>query len=147
MSVSELISIYVDGELDLHPEFQRFFRWTDEQKSRFIESLLLGIPVPPVFVAEREDSKWDVIDGLQRLSTLLQFVGVLKGEKGKEITPLALTRAKYLTQLEKKVWDSKDASFILPENAKIKLKRSRIDVNIIKNTSDDMTLPPRVYQG
>jgi len=61
MSVGELVAMYRDGELDLHPEFQRFFRWTREQKSRFIESLLLGIPIPPIFVSERPDSKWDVI--------------------------------------------------------------------------------------
>ncbi|MEL6333394.1 MAG: DUF262 domain-containing protein, partial [Cyanobacteria bacterium J06626_26] len=57
MSVGELISMYRDGELNIHPEFQRFFRWKVEQKSRFLESLLLGIPVPPVFVSEQAGSK------------------------------------------------------------------------------------------
>ena len=42
MSIGELISIYRDDELDIHPEFQRFYRWSDEQKSRLIESLLLA---------------------------------------------------------------------------------------------------------
>ena len=75
MSVGELLSMYRDGELELHPEFQRFFRWTPEQKSRLVESLILGIPVPPIFVSERNDSKWDVIDGLQRLSTIFELMG------------------------------------------------------------------------
>jgi uncharacterized protein with ParB-like and HNH nuclease domain len=78
MSVSEIVSMYKDGELELHPEFQRFFRWTREQKSRLIESLILGIPVPPIFVSERPNGKWDVIDGLQRLSTVLELVGELR---------------------------------------------------------------------
>ena len=64
MSVGELISMYEHDQLDLHPQFQRFFRWTNLQKSRLIESLLLGIPVPSIFVSQRNDGVWDVIDGL-----------------------------------------------------------------------------------
>lgn len=66
MSIGEWLNLYNDGELDIHPEFQRFYRWDSAQKSRFIESLLLGIPIPPVFVAQRKDGVWDVVDGLQR---------------------------------------------------------------------------------
>jgi hypothetical protein len=51
MSIGELLNLYRDQELDVHPEFQRVFRWTDIQKSRLIESILLGIPIPPIFVA------------------------------------------------------------------------------------------------
>ena len=46
MSIGELINLYRDGDLDIHPEFQRFYRWSPEQKSRLIESILLGIPIP-----------------------------------------------------------------------------------------------------
>ncbi len=67
---SALNNLYTDNELDLHPEFQRFFRWKPSQKSRFIESLLIGIPIPSIFVYQREDGVWDVIDGVQRLSTI-----------------------------------------------------------------------------
>src|SRR6266699_3080952 len=73
ISVSEWMSIYEKGELDIHPEFQRFFRWSLRQKSRLIESLLLGIPIPQIFVAQRPDGVWDVVDGLQRLSTIFEF--------------------------------------------------------------------------
>ena len=48
MSIGEIMSLYEDRELDLHPEFQRFFRWTDLQKTRLIESILLGIPLPAI---------------------------------------------------------------------------------------------------
>ncbi|MBW4517427.1 MAG: DUF262 domain-containing protein [Timaviella obliquedivisa GSE-PSE-MK23-08B] len=51
MSIGEWISLYEDGEIDIHPEFQRFFRWTNYQKTSLIESLLLGIPIPPIFVS------------------------------------------------------------------------------------------------
>jgi hypothetical protein len=55
ISIGEWVSIYEKGELDIHPEFQRFFRWSLRQKSRLIESLLLGIPIPQIFVAQRAD--------------------------------------------------------------------------------------------
>ena len=58
ISIGEWISIYEKGELDIHPEFQRFFRWSLRQKSRLIESLLLGIPVPQIFVAQRR--RWNL---------------------------------------------------------------------------------------
>ena len=70
MSIGEWISMYEKGEIDIHPEFQRFFRWTELQKTNLIESILLGIPIPPIFVSQRPDGVWDVVDGLQRLSTI-----------------------------------------------------------------------------
>jgi hypothetical protein len=138
MSVGELMSMYKDGELDLHPEFQRFFRWSIEQKSKFIESLLLGIPVPPIFVSERPNSRWDVIDGLQRLSTIFEIMGELKDEKNEVKDQITLTRTRYLPSLEGKQWESEDEEKRLPESAKIKIKRSRLDINIVKNTSDEI---------
>ena len=82
------MSLYEGNELDIHPEFQRFFRWTAEQKSRLIESILLGIPVPQIFVAQREDGIWDVVDGVQRLSTIFQLAGMLKDEQGERLPPV-----------------------------------------------------------
>jgi hypothetical protein len=90
MSIGEWISMYEKNELDIHPEFQRFFRWSPNQKSRLIESLLLGIPVPQIFVAQRSDGIWDVVDGLQRLSTIFEFAGILKNESGGIASALTL---------------------------------------------------------
>ena len=136
MSVSEMITMYKDNELNLHPEFQRFFRWTPEQKSRLVESLLLGIPVPPIFVSEREDAKWDVIDGLQRLSTILELVGELRNENGELRPALQLSKTHYLPALDGMKWVNDDPLKRLPEIAQIKVKRARLDVNIVKSTSD-----------
>src|SRR6516162_2660210 len=77
LSVGEIVNMYKDGELIINPDFQRLFRWEIGQKSKLIESILLGIPLPSIFVFEKEDAKWELIDGLQRVSTLLEFVGVL----------------------------------------------------------------------
>lgn len=78
MSFGEIMNIYQDGEIIISPEFQRLFRWSDYQKTRFIESILIGIPIPPIFVAEDKDGRWELVDGLQRLSTILSFFGILK---------------------------------------------------------------------
>ena len=110
MSIGEWISLYQSNEIDIHPEFQRFFRWSSFQKSRLIESILLGIPIPQVFVAQRqEDGVWEVIDGLHRLSTIYEFVGILKNEKGEPISTLTLEKTKYLPSLAGKKFEDKHA--------------------------------------
>lgn len=137
MSIGELVNLYRDDELDIHPEFQRFFRWSDEQKSRLIESLLLGIPVPSIFVQQRQDGVWDVIDGLQRLSTIFQLVGILKNEEGGVVDPLILRGTKYLPSLEDKRWGDEAANNILDREQQLLVKRSKLDVQIVLRESDE----------
>ncbi|MDW5428798.1 DUF262 domain-containing protein, partial [Acinetobacter baumannii] len=73
MSFGEIMNMYDRDEIIIDPDFQRLFRWDDYQKTRFIESLIIGIPVPPIFVAEDENGRWELVDGLQRISTVLSF--------------------------------------------------------------------------
>ncbi|MDQ6866982.1 MAG: DUF262 domain-containing protein [Pseudomonadota bacterium] len=80
MSIGELIGMYEKNEIILRPEYQRYFRWTKEQKSKLIESVLIGLPLPSFFMAQDENGNWEVVDGMQRLSTILDFIGVLKQE-------------------------------------------------------------------
>jgi hypothetical protein len=63
--------------IDLAPRFQRRDAWTREKKSKFIESLLLGLPIPQLVLAERkgERGRYLVLDGKQRLTSLLKFTG------------------------------------------------------------------------
>jgi hypothetical protein len=136
VSIGEWISIYERKELDIHPEFQRFFRWTPGQKSRLIESILLGIPIPQVFVAQQPNGVWDVVDGLQRLSTLFEFVGILRDEANELLAPLTLEATKYLPALAGKVWEDDahpDRSFAQAQ--RLLIKRSKIDVSIILSES------------
>jgi len=58
---------------DLDPEYQRRHRWTRERKSRLIESFLMNIPVPPIFLYERDYAQFEVMDGRQRLTALAEF--------------------------------------------------------------------------
>lgn len=137
MSIGEIMNLYRDGELDIHPEFQRYYRWSDEQKSRLIESLLLGIPIPSIFVSQREDGVWDVIDGLQRLSTILEFAGELKDSEGKKLSSLVLKKTKYLPSLEGKVWSSEDLNTYIGNANQLLIRRSKLDVKIILRESSD----------
>jgi hypothetical protein len=139
ISVSEWMSIYEKGELDIHPEFQRFFRWTLRQKSRLIESLLLGIPIPQIFVAQRADGVWDVVDGLQRLSTIFQFAGILLDEEKKKLPGLTLEATTYLPSLINHRWeDEKHPDQSLTGAQRLLIKRAKINVSIILKESDDM---------
>ncbi|MBI5289473.1 MAG: DUF262 domain-containing protein [Chloroflexi bacterium] len=140
MSIGELLNLYRDNELDIHPEFQRFFRWTLSQKSRLIESLLLGIPLPSIFVSQRRDGVWDVIDGVQRLSTIFQFIGVLRNETGDLVPPLVLSATKYLPSLEGRVWeDEEHPERDLGRDHQLIVKRSKIDVKIVLRESDEQS--------
>jgi len=148
MSIGEWISLYEKDEIDIHPDFQRFFRWSDHQKSTFIESILLGIPIPPVFVSQRDDGIWDVIDGLQRLSTIYEFVGIFKPDiqeqdtssDGQENQPfVALQKTTYLPSLEGKKWDDPDdKDNSLTQTQRLLIKRAKIAVNIVEKESDPM---------
>jgi Protein of unknown function DUF262 len=139
-SIGEWISLYQQEEIEIHPEFQRFFRWSDYQKTKLIESILLGIPIPPIFVSQREDGIWDVVDGLQRLSTIYEFVGILKDEEGKQLPPLILQKTEYLPSLAGKIWEDKehpDGSIKgLTPAQRLLIKRAKIDVNILLKESD-----------
>ncbi len=73
LSFRELISMYEEDEL-LKPELQRKYVWEKPEASRFIESILLGLPVPSVFLANTKDSTKLIIDGYQRIMTVYDFV-------------------------------------------------------------------------
>lgn len=83
-SVRELIAQYKDGDIE-KPELQRKYVWTKKEASRFIESLLLGLPVPSIFLANMESGKRLIIDGYQRLRTLYDFIeeGIWHGDDTK----------------------------------------------------------------
>ena len=143
MSIGEVMNLYKDDELDVHPEFQRFFRWDEEQKTKLIESILLGIPIPPIFVSQKVDGTWDVIDGQQRLSTILQFLHVLKKDDGEKYPPLVLRPTKFLPSLGGVCWD--DESKFLPEQ-KITFKREKLNFTIIKETAENDTSKYEMFQ-
>jgi hypothetical protein len=136
MSIGEWMSLYERRELDIHPEFQRLFRWRPQQKSRLIESILLGIPVPQIFVVQRGDGVWDVVDGHQRLSTILEFAGLLLDQDGELVPPLVLEATEYLPALEGRLWQHPDPQRSLTTPQQLIIKRAKIAVSIILKESD-----------
>lgn len=73
-TVFELIRKYDKGRLITNPQFQRNLVWKPEQKSKFIESIILNFPLPPWYINQAVDGKYIVVDGLQRTSTLRQYL-------------------------------------------------------------------------
>lgn len=147
MSIGEIVNMYNEGEITIAPDFQRLFRWSNGQKSRLIESLLLGIPLPSIFVFEKEDGKWELIDGLQRVSTVLEFMGQLKSPEGALAPPSILDSTKYLPSLHNAVWESSERiegadvaeQVELDKALQLAIRRSRISVEILKRPSDEKT--------
>ncbi|NET07113.1 MAG: DUF262 domain-containing protein [Symploca sp. SIO2B6] len=97
----DLVLRRIDEEaLNLAPDFQRQANiWKDDVKSRLIESILLRIPLPAFYIDATDEEHWLVVDGLQRLSALKQFV-IDKSEKR-----LKLIGLEYLKELEGKTYD------------------------------------------
>jgi hypothetical protein len=108
ITVGEVANMYANAELNILPDFQRLFRWSDDRKSNFVESILIGIPIPPAFVYENESGTWELIDGLQRISTVLEFMGVLKDPDTGEMRRSKLLGTKYLPSLNGVVWQAKE---------------------------------------
>lgn len=138
MSVGEIMNLYRDKEIVINPAFQRLFRWTETQRTRFIESLLLGIPIPPIFVVQGDQGVWELIDGLQRLSTILEFSGLLRGEGDAVMPASSLGGTAFLPSLAGKRWEPSDdqAGDGIGKEQQLQIKRARLRVEILKKESD-----------
>lgn len=141
ISFNELADMYTEEELIISPEYQRLFRWNKEEQSRFIESLILELPVPPIFVIEKEDGIYELIDGLQRVSSYLNFRGdlnTINEEAFDEDSPemvgnknLTLVGCDIVEKLNGYTFDT------LPKTIQIKLKRNFIRLEVISKESDN----------
>ncbi|MCP4344777.1 MAG: DUF262 domain-containing protein [Desulfobacterales bacterium] len=138
MSVGEIMSLYKEKEIIINPDFQRLFRWTKTQKTRFIESLLLGIPIPPIFVFQNEDGIWELIDGLQRLSTVFEFAGILRQPEGEFAPPTYLEETEFLPSLAGKCWSSDENDNGIGKTNQLEIKRARMRVEILRKISDPL---------
>ena len=125
MSFGEIVNLHENKELIIQPEYQRLFRWSDSQKSSLIESILLELPVPQIFVIENEDGVFELIDGLQRVSSVIQFLSPTSLAMGS----LVLTGCSLIPGL-----DSKSLSD-LPLSLKLRIKRSTIRMVVIRKQS------------
>lgn len=106
ITVDELVRRVSKKRIEISPAYQRQFRWGPERQSRLVESILLGIPVPPLFMATNveEDSgrTWEVVDGLQRLLSLTNFLGDDRTRAAARLEgePLRLNDMEFLGSIE-----------------------------------------------
>ena len=152
LSFGELINLYKNEELIIRPEYQRLFRWSHKQKTALIESILLSIPIPPIFVAEDKNGVWELVDGLQRVSTFISFFGDLKSNVSEIQYRISddddldgeVEEMEELTDIGNK-WTLGEGGLIkslegfnidnLPVNLKINLKRAVCRVEILRGES------------
>lgn len=130
--VRELLRMLGDGELAIAPEYQRQFRWDETRESELVESLLLGLPIPPIFVATNADATWELVDGLQRISTILHFAGEgedIEKHLSKKDGRLELAKLSKLTSFN-------GLTFLdLPSSIKITLMRRALRVTALSDKS------------
>lgn len=117
LSFRELIARYDDNEL-VKPELQRYYVWDRVEASRFIDSVLLGLPVPSIFLAKTMDEKLLIIDGYQRIMTVRDFV---KGVFSDDNTQFVLSNSKKIHER----WRGKSFAQLLDEE-KRKIRNTTI---------------------
>jgi len=125
ISFGEIISLHINKELIIQPEYQRLFRWSQQQKSHLIESILLELPVPQIFVIENTNGVFELIDGLQRVSTILQFMQ----SDSIKLPALKLDGCTLINGLNGLEFQD------LPLSLRLRLKRSPIRTVVIKKQS------------
>lgn len=125
-SIREFLTMKNDGELDLQPEYQRNFVASDQIASKLIESILLDVPIPVVYLAEESDGSYSVIDGQQRLTS---FISYLEG-KFPDSRPFKLSGLKVLSELNRKLFTDLDIGL------QKKIRSTTIHSIIIKKESN-----------
>jgi hypothetical protein len=129
----QLVSMVASGAIDVAPAYQRQFRWDPIRRSQLIESLLLGIPVPSLFMATNRDATWELVDGVQRLSTIVQFSGTDDDRK-----VLKLTEPLCLEGLEKLTAFNGMCFLDLPQSVQLHFQHRPIKVVTLSDKSDDV---------
>jgi hypothetical protein len=129
-SIQGLYAMKKDGDLDPSPPWQRKYVFDKTKASRLIESVLLDVPIPAVYLSEEEDGSFSVIDGQQRLSTFFFFMDN-QFPAGEGMTEFRLGGLQILNELNKLRYSD------LGKPLKLKIKNTPIHVIIIKKDSDD----------
>lgn len=118
-SVQYLNDLMKKGKIVLEVPFQRKQIWKNDKASSLIESIIMNVPIPPLYFAEEENGNWLVLDGLQRLSSIKNFYD----------NEFHLCKLEVLTELNKRKY--KD----LPPKSKSLLDDGMLRVNVIKKDS------------
>lgn len=129
-SVREIYTKIKEHDIDLNPNFQRHLVWDATQKSRLIESILLGIPLPVFYFAEDKEGTFHVIDGIQRLNTITDFMDNKFALKNLE--HLGECKGKYFKPIDKVTPDK-----VLEGRFLRRLGNAQLNVNVIEAASPE----------
>ncbi|KAB2720390.1 GmrSD restriction endonuclease domain-containing protein [Brucella intermedia] len=149
-SLHEYHRLYLQGRLKLNPDWQRAYVWKGKRPSLLIESLLMQIPIPVVFLARTPDEDLEVIDGVQRLTTIFNFFNSEFKLKGLEAFPEL--NGKTFSQLDKRIQhkleDSVITSFELSSNTSQDLKFTTFErINTGGMSLNEMEIRNCIYRG
>jgi hypothetical protein len=133
--LQQLLTMLEKGEIWVAPAYQRKFRWDERRCSQLIESLLLGIPVPSLFMATNPNNTWEVVDGLQRLSAIVKFAG---GENLRKQLIVGNTDALVLTDLQKLSKFDGLKFNELPSNIQLHFRTRPLKVITLNDKSDNI---------
>lgn len=126
-SIREFASMLNDGDLDLQPEYQRKYVATKNIASKLIESILMDVPIPVIYLAEEQDGTYSVINGQQRLTSFLSFMS----GKYPNGDVFKLTGLKVLKELNRKTFSALD------QEEKNKIRKTTLHTIVIKKESNE----------
>jgi hypothetical protein len=122
-TLREVVEQIADGDIDLSPDFQREYVWKTRQRTRLIESVLLGIPLPAFYFNQAENGSYQVVDGVQRLSTISLF---MRGEHR-----LSNVDLEYLSDLHDRTYQQLDPAALR------RFRSTQIVVHVIEPQTPD----------
>ncbi|KWE60139.1 DUF262 domain-containing protein [Burkholderia sp. MSMB2157WGS] len=131
MTVRQIYEMFEEKAIFVPPEYQRQFVWDEARESELIESILLGIPVPSIFMATNADATWEIVDGVQRISTLVHFMseGEVLGRVNRS-TPLKIKDLEKLTEFNDQTYKT------IPKSLQLMFQTRPIRVTVLNDKSD-----------
>lgn len=131
ITIKQLVDMVAESNINVSPDYQRRFVWDAVRQSQLIESIFLGIPIPNIFMATNLDASWEVIDGLQRITTILRFVSHnLAVIDDKKLGALTLKGLEKVPSLNGALFDE------MPNNLKLNFLTRPLRITVLNDQSD-----------
>lgn len=131
ITIKQLIDMIAEKNINVSPDYQRRFVWDDVRQSQLIESIFLGIPIPNIFMATNLDSSWEVIDGLQRITTTLRFASHTHAViDGHNLGALKLKGLEKVPSLNGVIFEN------MPSNLKLNFLTRPLRITVLNDQSD-----------
>lgn len=131
ITIRQLVDMVRDKNINVSPDYQRKFVWDDTRQSQLVESIFLGIPIPNIFMATNTDASWEVIDGLQRVTTIVRFVEPnIAIIDGNELGELRLKNMEKIPSLNGATYED------MPGNLQLHFSTRPIRITVLNDQSD-----------